>query len=84
MKFLIAVLLASCLLQVVIADIVCNDHGSCTGDGAPYGDTRCGACHSCVYKNCCHFKFTDPKTTCYIPGWRSDEYNLLHVKLPVA
>ncbi|EFP11623.1 hypothetical protein CRE_28863 [Caenorhabditis remanei] len=89
MKFLIAVLLAFCLLQAITADIFCNDFGNCIGDGAPFGDTRCGNCHSCVYKDCCNVKYTNPISTCYIPGWRSDEYkyfheNILMSKLPVA
>ncbi|EFP11628.1 hypothetical protein CRE_28831 [Caenorhabditis remanei] len=85
MKFLIAVVLAFCLLQVITAQIFCYKSGECHGDGAPYGDTRCGNCHSCMYKGCCHFKFTDPENTCYLPGWRSDAYkHLHHEKRPVA
>ncbi|EFP11624.1 hypothetical protein CRE_28832 [Caenorhabditis remanei] len=78
MKFLVAILLAFCLLHVITADIFCNDRGICTGDGAPAADTRCGNCHSCTFKNCCHVRFTNPYTKCNIPGWTSDAYNNIH------
>ncbi|KAF1763794.1 hypothetical protein GCK72_003739 [Caenorhabditis remanei] len=48
MKALTPALLAFCLLQVITADIFCNEKGNCIGDGKPSGDTRCGNCHSCV------------------------------------
>ncbi|EFP11562.1 hypothetical protein CRE_28829 [Caenorhabditis remanei] len=78
MKALIPVLLAFCLLQVITADIFCNEKGNCIGDGKPSGDTRCGNCHSCTYKDCCHLKFTNPYSTCKKKGWTSDEYKFAH------
>ncbi|CAL2046048.1 unnamed protein product [Caenorhabditis brenneri] len=55
MKCFLATLIASCLLfQLIAANITCNDRGVCTGSGSPAADTRCGGCHSCTYKNCCH------------------------------
>ncbi|KAF1763796.1 hypothetical protein GCK72_003741 [Caenorhabditis remanei] len=78
MKLFLTVLLAFCLLHVITADIFCNDKGECTGDGNPSADTRCGNCHSCTFKNCCHVRFTNPYTKCNIPGWSSDEYKNIH------
>lgn len=31
------------LINIAIADIVCNDQGYCSGDGAPHGDVSCGS-----------------------------------------
>ncbi|PAV82805.1 hypothetical protein WR25_21977 [Diploscapter pachys] len=75
---LVAVLFAV-TIQLASADIFCNDKGVCIGDGGPGDDSvKCSGCHSCTFKNCCHVRFTNPRTTCNIPGWRSDAYNLFH------
>uniref|UniRef100_A0A1I7U8C4 Secreted protein n=1 Tax=Caenorhabditis tropicalis TaxID=1561998 RepID=A0A1I7U8C4_9PELO len=79
MRFFVVTLLSLCLLlQLITAEITCNDKGVCTGSGSPAADTRCGGCHSCTFKNCCHVRFTNPYTKCNIPGWRSDEYKTIN------
>ncbi|KAF1762526.1 hypothetical protein GCK72_010788 [Caenorhabditis remanei] len=80
MKLFIVVLLVFSCLQLISADIYCNDRGICTGSGRAAEDTRCGNCHSCTFKNCCHVRFTNPYTKCDIPGWRSDVYKTVNGK----
>ena len=56
--------------------VSCGTNGVCRDIGGPHNDinTRCGGCHSCTYKGCCHVAFTNPNRYCDIPGWRSGEY----------
>ncbi|KAF1752762.1 hypothetical protein GCK72_019317 [Caenorhabditis remanei] len=78
MKLFIVVILALTLLQLINAEIYCNDRGECAGSGGPAEDTRCGGCHSCSFKGCCHVRFTNPYTKCEIDGARSAEYKAIH------
>lgn len=61
--------------------ILCNAGGECVTEGAREGcwEAACTAgCHSCMFHDQCHCRFTDPKVACPIPGWRSDLYCHYH------
>uniref|UniRef100_A0A1I7T7J5 Venom protein n=1 Tax=Caenorhabditis tropicalis TaxID=1561998 RepID=A0A1I7T7J5_9PELO len=76
--FLLFFIAFTVLLHFATAEIYCNSDGRCTGDGGPSEDVRCGNCHSCTYKSCCHVRFTNPYTKCHIDGWRSDAYRTIN------
>lgn len=42
-SIVVVALVAALLINIVSAEIVCNDQGYCSGDGAPHEDVRCGS-----------------------------------------